>query len=33
LHPNNVAAGLRNPQNRFSGVVQSENPRENHSVC
>jgi hypothetical protein len=33
LHPNKVLAGLRNPQNRFSGVVRSENTRENHSVC
>lgn len=33
LHPNKVSAGLRNPQNRFSRVVRSENSRENHSVC
>ena len=32
LHPNKVSAGLRNPQNRFSRVVRSENSRENHSV-
>ncbi len=24
LQPNKVSAGLRNPQNRFSGVVRSE---------